>query len=189
MEVIVLEECGYNQAALGMSLSFKDRATPLDKWWTAERFDRMTKTLEANAGRGKGHDKFLRQMMVWLTIEAPRYWWSEFDTYKVGTVAQSESTMHTLSRRYMTIEDCVYTQFNKGLIEEQVALFNRCVDEGTVQEIKQMVPEAYKQRRIVSLNYAVLGCIISQRDKHRLPEWHTFISSIRSQVKYSELLP
>ena len=203
MDVQVLEECGHEWAALGMSLSFKDRATPIfptwnngetygvisNYWWSSDKYKKISKTMEANAGRGKGHDKFLRQITVYLMIEAPRYWWSEFDTYKVGTVAQSESTMHSLSKRYMTLGDCEYTVHTKPILEKQIELFNQVVDEGSIEELKQCIPESYLQRRLVTLNYATLSCIINQRRGHRLSEWEVFINSIYDQVQYPELLP
>lgn len=210
MKVIKLEEHGYNSALYGFSLSYKDRAISREEWWpiccedttcnfyckkgkcsdrSLDRRARIESAAIANAGRGHGHDKWLRQVVLWLDIEAPRYWWSEFDTYKVGTVAQSESTMHTLSRRPMTLDDCVYTDLTRSVVQDQVNVFNSIVSKGTVQEIKQCVPEAYLQRRVVTLNYAVFQCIINQRKNHRLPEWHTFIDAIYSQVAHPELLP
>jgi hypothetical protein len=205
MQVDIRQEAGYDLALYGFSLSYKDRAIRPEDWWllwkddgievydkddeVVKRYIRIEKAAKANAGRGKGHDKFLRQIILWVDIEAPRYWWSEFDTYKVGTVAQSESTMHTLSRRYMNIDDCTYTTYTRRLIEAQIKEFNKIVDEGSVQEIKMCVPESYLQRRLVTMNYAVLACIITQRKSHFLPEWSLFIDSIYEQCEHKELLP
>jgi hypothetical protein len=213
MQVNIIEEAGYSTALYGFSLSYKDRAIPREGWWCFKwdgadycagckedndcLFDqgatRVSKTATANAGRGMGHDKWLRHVQVWVDIEAPRYWWSEFDTYKVGTVTQSESTMHTLMKRKMELSDLEpFTYAGAGLYQEaQVENFNsfNTSDIGSIQELKALLPESYLQRRVVSLNYAVLRCIIDQRKGHRLPEWHTFIDTIYSQCQHPELLP
>lgn len=189
MEVVVLGEYGHEFAAMGMSLSFKDRAIPMGEWWTKERYEKISKTLEFNAGRGMGHDKFLRQLTVYLLVEAPRYFWSEFDTYKVGTVAQSESTMHTLNRRDMNYDDLesydewdmqIVDRFNSFRINNPLC---------SIEKLKGKVPESYLQRRVVSLNYAVLRCIIEQRKNHKLPEWKVLIDALYNQCQHPELLP
>lgn len=201
MEVIIRQEAGYDLALYGFSLSYKDRAIKPEDWWytlskkriteiehdeLSNRWDRIEKAATANAGRGKGHDKFLRQVMVWVDVEAPRYWWSEFDTYKVGTVAQSESTMHTLSKR-----DLEWSDFEEGISLSTFdrALFNTMKGTKTIQELKGELPESYLQRRLVTMNYQVLGTIINQRAKHKLPEWQQFIKAIYEQVEHPELLP
>jgi len=190
MLVTVMEESGYNMASLGMSLSFKDRAVPVNKWWTTEKQEKMKKVLKVNAGRGKGHDKFLRQIMLWVLIDAPRYWWSEFDTYKVGTVAQSESTMHTLAKRDMKLTD-LESSVESDIQLEEISLFNKARSRyvNSIGELKKYVPESYLQRRLVTMNYAVLHCMIKQRINHRLPEWGIFLHKMYSQVKHPDLLP
>jgi hypothetical protein len=205
MEVTIREEAGYDLALYGFSLSYKDRAIKPVDWWSfvhsfeladpdddcelEQRRQRTEKTATANAGRGKGHDKFLRQIMVWVDIEAPRYWWSEFDTYKVGTVAQSESTMHTLSKRDMSYGDIhMCDEYDT----ENVDVFNSFREarpEATIADIKRKLPESYLQRRLVTMNYAVLRCIIEQRKNHKLFEWQQFINAIYTQAAHKELLP
>jgi hypothetical protein len=210
MSVTVRLEAGYDLALYGMSLSFKDRAYPPDDWWAfchkadcdtcgfsagcsgkLGRFRRMARIAETNANRGGGHNKFRRQIMLWLDIELPRYVWSELDTYKVGTTAQSESTMHTLLRRPMTLEDCEPDAITLEMLEFVNERIERARD-SKVQDIrgaKQVVPESYLQRRLVTCNYEVLAAIINQRRNHRLPQWKSFIDSIYAQVAHPELLP
>jgi len=202
MQIDIRQEAGLDMALYGFSLSYKDRAVRPEDWWPFEsqtetelehhplyrekdkRQERICNAAKANAGRGKGHDKFLRQIMVWVDIEAPRYWWSEFDTYKVGTCAQSESTMHTLSKRDITSED-----FEGHFVEEDYLKYmNKYLRDYGTQSQKSLLPEAYLQRRLVTMNYAVLRCIIAQRKNHRLPEWQVFISAIIDQVEHPELL-
>lgn len=191
MDVKVISEHGYNEALYGFSLSFKDRAISPDDWWSEERRERTERAAVANCGRGLGHDKWIRQVMVWVDIEAPRYWWSEFDTYKIGTVAQSESTMHTLSRRDMTKDDCADVGKCSVYLSSNINRFNiiKQMDNVDIQELKAFVPEAYLQRRLVTMNYEVLRTIIKQRSNHRLPEWSTFIDAVKDQVEHPELLP
>ena len=105
MKVVIRNEAGFEEAMYGLSLSFRPREIEFNEWWTKERFDRMKKVSVKLKDKGADHAKFLRQMMIWVEVEAPRYFWSEFDTYKIGTVAQSESTMHTLSKRDLTQAD------------------------------------------------------------------------------------
>jgi len=207
MEVRILNEAGYNTALYGFSLSYKDSAISRDDWWycdddyinfteytidendpISKRMRQIQKTATANAGRGQGHDKFLRQIILWAEINAPRYWWSEFDTYKVGTVAQSESTMHTLMKKQLTSDD-----FRGGLsdafLEEVNKEMGYARDSNDLVWAKGHLPESYLQRRVVSMNYAVLRCIIGQRAGHKLPEWKMFIDEIYNQARHPELLP
>ena len=188
MQVTIIEEAGYNTALYGFSLSYKDRATPRVRWWTHDRALGVANTAIANAGIGKGHDKFLRQVMVWVDVEAPRYWWSEFDTYKVGVVAQSESTMHTIMKRPLDTDDFERLMSDTMLKEVNLRMAE-AKEENDIGWAKAYLPESYLQRRVVSLNYAVLRCIIDQRANHKLPEWSTFIAAIYAQCEHPELLP
>ena len=183
MEVTVIKECGYEEALYGLSLSFKDRAIPPDEWWTEERFSKMKKTANSLAGRGGGHDKFLESMVVYVDIEAPRYWWSEFDTYRVGITKQSESTMHTLKKRGLTLAD-----FEARVNPEAVKEINESRDRITIRQLKSQLPEGYLQRRLVCTNYKALRNIYHQRLTHKLPEWQTFCNRIKESLKYSEFV-
>ena len=105
MKVKVLEEAGYEWALLGLSKSFKERAIPHEEWWTHERVLKLDKTAKGMAVNDGVHNKFLESITVWIDIEAPRGWWQEVDTYRVGMTKQSDSTMHTIQRRLTTIDD------------------------------------------------------------------------------------
>ena len=198
MQVTIRLEAGYDMALYGMSLSFKDRAIPPEDWWDmnplSERFIpgasvrkyKISERAKQNANLGLGHNKFRRQIMLWVDIEAPRFWWSEFDTYKVGTVAQSESTMHTLKKRDITEAD-----FENGCvpISFDIKKFNSIREALSIEVLKAELPESYLQRRLVALNYEVLSCMITQRKNHRLRQWHYFIEEIYRQAQHPELLP
>jgi hypothetical protein len=167
-----------------MSYSFRDRAVPVEEWWS-EQYPKAIKRAELLAGKGAGHDKFLRQIQLWIDIEASRAWWSEFDTYKVGTVANSESTMHKLAKRQPTIDD-----FEDGshlvVVNAFCAIWRAHKDD--INIIKMNLPEGYLQRRMVTMNYANLRNIIEQRTGHRLKLWGVFIDAVVAQVEHPELL-
>lgn len=130
---------------------------------------------------GKEHRKFLRQIIVSVDITAPRYWWSEFDTYKIGTTANSCSTMHKLNAYPITIDmfeidedfpnDCI----NKTIevLENLRISFNETKNIRWLRAMKQRLPESFLQKRTVTINYENVLEIIRQRGTHRLTEWNT----------------
>ena len=106
MIVDVLKVDGIEEALLGMGLSYGLTSNKnIIDMEDAKLAARLTKICAKCAQRGNGEDKFLRMIQIWADVTAPRFWWAEFDTYKVGTVALSESTMHTLGKRPLTPED------------------------------------------------------------------------------------
>ena len=149
---------------------------------------------------GTDHRKFMRMIVVYLDITAPLYWWKEFDTYKVGTVANSCSTMHKIAAKEFTLEDfsCEHLQ-NSWLahLKETIRLLNEARDaynwcntdakkEWWWQMI-QLLPSSYNQKRTVMLNYEVLANIYKSRRNHKLDEWHTFCDWVE-KLPYSELI-
>lgn len=149
---------------------------------------------------GTDHRKFMRMITVYLDITAPLYWWKEFDTYKVGTVANSCSTMHKIAAKEFTLEDfsCEHLE-NSWLahLKETIRLLNEARDayhwcntdakkEWWWQMI-QLLPSSYNQKRTVMLNYEVLANIYKSRRNHKLDEWHTLCDWIE-ELPYSELI-
>ena len=188
MKVKVLEEAGHDNALRGMAYSYKDRALDPDSWWEGQR-EKANKRAPLLAPMGDGHNKFIRQITLWLDIEAPRCWWSEFDTYKIGTVADSESTMHTLGKRSPTPED--FEEDTPEYIIEAFQAYHhhwKDADGKNIAKLKCALPEGYLQRRIVTMNYEVLRNIIVQRTKHRLRYWDMFIDAAKAQVEHPEYL-
>lgn len=187
MKVDVLKVDGIKEALLGMGLSY---GLTSDKniidMEDAKLAGRLTKICEKCARRGNGEDKFLRMIQIWADITAPRFWWAEFDTYKVGTVALSESTMHTLGKRPLEQED-----FEGRLPFVLLALLNArtCTPGYTIEAKKELLPEGFLQRRIVNFNYAVFAKMIRQRRNHRLPQWHYFLNKIYYGLPMQEFLP
>ena len=165
---------------------------------------------------GTDHRKFMRMIVVYMDVTAPLYWWKEYDTYKVGTVANSCSTMHKIAEKEFTMDDFshehlgVYIPAEKNEGEEcfqnlwpvvmqniVTALNNAqdCYLRENDPELKkaywwqmiQLLPSSYNQRRTVMLNYEVLANIYKSRRNHKLDEWHTFCDLIES-LPYSELI-
>lgn len=174
MKVTVLNEAGYEEALLGLSLSYESR-TPAE---LAERgVDQKLAKMDG------GHNKFLESIMVWLDVTAPRYWWQEADTYRLST-KQSASTMHTIMKRPLAQSD-----FQGGIPYEYLDFLNELVSGGEFVRLKQLLPESFLQRRIWCVSYKTLRNIFLQREMHKLPEWRQFIKEVRSQVKRPWLLP
>lgn len=184
MQVKVIEEHGHDAALRGMAFSYKDRAIDTDEWWEKQR-ERALKRAPLLAPMDAGHNKFLRQITLWVEIEACRAWWSEFDTYKVGTVANSESTMHTLAKRGPLPED-----FEEGTHWRVIDAFTDVwlSAKGDINTLKMNLPEGFLQRRMVTMNYGNLRNIIEQREGHRLKWWGVFIEAMRAQVQHPEYL-
>ena len=155
---------------------------------------------------GTDHAKFRRMIPVYFTITAPLYWWKEFDTYKVGTTANSCSTMHKIHANPFTLDDfsCEHlTHYCKDgelcrdwldtldcLIDDlNVArdLFLQTGDKKFWWQLIQLLPSSYNQRRTVALNYEVLANIYRSRRNHKLTEWHTLCDAIK-QLPYATII-
>jgi hypothetical protein len=169
MNVKVLEEAGHAEALLGISLSFN---SDIDRMW--DRAERL-------APLDGGHNKFLEAICVWLDIDAPRYWWSQFDTYRIGVTKQSESTMHTLTKRELEQGD-----FETPINPIVLGVVNGYIRDRNLVEAKAHLPEAFLQRRIVCTNYKSLRGVVKQRANHKLPEWQVLIQELEKQLDYPE---
>ena len=188
MQVKIIREAGYDEALKGMSFSFKDGSLDTDSWWEGQR-EKAQKRAGLLAGKGAGHDKFLRQIQLWIEAQVPRCFWSEWDQYKVGVITNSESSMHTLSKREPLISDFeIDTPFTT--ISTFVEEWHKWKKDGSndLAKLKCALPEGYLQRRMITLNYANLRNIIEQRKDHRLKYWNMFIDEIMKQVEHKELL-
>jgi hypothetical protein len=146
---------------------------------------------------GPVHAKYRRMIPVFLTINAPLYWWKEFDTYKVGTVANSCSTMHKIHSKPFTLDDFSYehlAKFERGVLQYLIDALNWARDKYLDTKDKnfwwqliQLLPSSYNQKRTVMLNYEVLVNIYHSRRNHKLDEWHVFCDWI-TELPYSELI-
>ena len=142
---------------------------------------------------GSDHSKFMRMITVTLDITAPIYWWKEFDTYKVGTVRNSCSTMHKIHSKEFALEDfsCEYCPaFTNGVIETLETWRKQYLetkDKKYWYAMIQLLPSSYNQRATVQLNYAVLRNMYHSRKNHKLDEWQEFCKWIET-LPYSELI-
>ena len=232
MLVKVLRECGYEEALLGLSLSFYDHKMPLIDWelfeeyknypdseplrdsrrtsakdvfWADEKYTKAQKIAlllahreaKENIARDnpdyiRAEKKFLRSICVWLYIQAPRCWWSEYDTYTIGMTKNSSSTMHTLDKRETESLD-----YEHGTAELQIRNFNYSLEQyknpdscyyKDITRLKLNLPEGWLQERQICTNYAALQNILNQRDGHRLKFWKQHNEDILFQLEHPELI-
>lgn len=156
---------------------------------------------------GTDHRKFMRMIVVYVDIIAPLYWWKEFDTYKIGTVANSCSTMHKIHLKEFTMEDfscehlidtcllesvinelniyrTIYNNYDKQTEEYK----NEFSKKDIWWQIIQLLPSSYNQKRTIMLNYEVLANMYKSRCNHKLDEWRDFCSWIESLPYAKELI-
>jgi len=205
-----VETCGWQPALRGMR-------NPKDSWDRSDSevwIDSEGKenpvigpndlTLASNLVQGGPvHAKYRRMIVVYMDITAPLYWWKEFDTYKVGTVANSCSTMHTLHKRDLTLDDFAYDQLsqcNRNLLDMVVHNINdarrayvEASDSDSAKrywyQMIQLLPTSFLQKRTVKLNYEVLYNIYhSPRHNHKLNEWRIFCEWIKTLPYAEELI-
>lgn len=174
--------------------------------------DQKLMTTLRNAGTD--HRKFMRMIAVYLDITAPLYWWKEFDTYKVGTVANSCSTMHKIHAKEFTLDDFSHEHVLRdnsvtvNYVENDFRILNNLQwlmltidllnamreayletkDKKFWWQMIQLLPSSYNQKRTVMLNYEVLANMYRSRKNHKLDEWQYFCQYIEEQMPYSELI-
>lgn len=146
---------------------------------------------------GTDHRKFMRMITVYLDITAPLYWWKEFDTYKVGTVANSCSTMHKITDKPFELDDFSHEHLgfqSVRVLKDTIKVMNDFREEFIKDHEKenwwqliQLLPSSYNQKRTVMLNYEVLANIYKSRWHHKLDEWHTLCDWIEN-LPYSTLI-
>ena len=153
---------------------------------------------------GTEHRKYLRQIMVSMDITAPLYWWKDFDTYKVGTVANSCSTMHKIHAKEFVVDDFSH----EHLLEDGMSLLKRTIDElnswryiylnGAAWcnpkdkrvwwQMIQLLPTSYNQRRTLTMNYENVVTIIRQRSGHKLDEFNQFVEILKDLPYVKEIM-
>lgn len=156
---------------------------------------------------GSDHSKFMRMINVTCDIIAPRYWWTEFDTYKVGTVRDSCSTMHTIAKKEFTVDDFshehlydentnpTYYKSPTTMIKNLCECLNyyrerylRTKSKEDWWQLIQLLPQSYNQRATVQLNYQVLRNMYHARKSHKLDEWRFFCEWVKDELPYSNLI-
>lgn len=151
---------------------------------------------------GTEHRKFMRQIFISMDITAPLYWWKEFDTYKIGTVSNSCSTMHTIHKKEFELsdfsiehvsDDAIEVNYNNGkywdkpidVLVDLINILNACrekyletKDKKWWWQLIQLLPSSYNQKRTITMNYENAATIIRQRTGHKLDEWKVLIESL-----------
>ena len=201
------ETFGWEAAIRGMR-SPKNSWDKSDSWWSSpyengtdepmyiigENDLKLMKTL---AAAGQDHGKFLRMIHVQLDVTAPLYWWKEADTYSVGVVKNSCSTMHKIHAKEFTMDDFSHEHLYSPLhdLKPTVDLLNvyreRFLDTKDKEDwwqLIQLLPSSYNQRRTWDLNYAVLRNIYHARRNHKIDEWHTLCDWIETLPYAKELI-
>jgi hypothetical protein len=150
---------------------------------------------------GSDHRKFLRQIMVSMDITAPRYWWEQFATYRVGVVQNSTSTMHTIHKKPFEREDFSIEHLSNCGEEHWMVCMDNVISSLNVArekyietgdkkywwQIIQLLPQSYNQKRTVTLNYEVLFNVYHARRNHRLDEWHVLCDAIEKMPYFSKI--
>ena len=188
-DVTMREECGG-------CCSWNNKYIPKDDTMFIGQKDHELMTKLRNAG--PDHRKFMRMITVYCDITAPLYWWKEYDTYKVGTVANSCSTMHKIADKEFTLDDfsCEHLSSTLSLpcLENVIFTLNyyrdkylETKDKGDWWQMIQILPSSYNQKRTVMFNYEVLANMYKSRKNHKLDEWRDFCKWIE-RLPYSELI-
>ena len=195
-----------NVDVYGFEVAIRGARNPMNSW---DRMDSCYNNGEFEIGEndykllknltiaGPEHRKWNRMVTVTMDIIAPLYWWKEYDTYKVGTVANSCSTMHKIQEKEFELDDFSHEHlglYPKWLLSEVISKlnenregFNKTKDKDYWWNMIQLLPTSYNQKRTVHLNYEVLGTIYHQRRHHKLDEWVEFCNTIKT-LPYSEFI-
>ena len=190
----------------GFETAIRGARNPMNSW---DRMDSCYNNGEFEIGEndykllknltiaGPEHRKWNRMVTVTMDVTAPLYWWKEYDTYKVGTVANSCSTMHKIQEKEFELDDFSHEHlglYPKWLLSEVISKlnenregFNKTKDKDYWWNMIQLLPTSYNQKRTVHLNYEVLGTIYHQRRHHKLDEWLVFCGTIKT-LPYSEFI-
>lgn len=201
----------------GWKAAIRGMRNPKNSWHLSDSFydngrlicgENDLKLMKTLANAGEDHGKFLRFVVVSMDVNAPLYWWKEFDTYKVGTVANSCSTMHKIHAKDFTGDDFSHEHlFNDyerhttddadylltlEIVIDQLndarKMFLETKEKGYWWQLIQLLPSSYNQKRTVQLNYAVLRNMYHARKNHKLDEWHVFCDWIRTLPYATELI-
>ena len=188
----------------GFEAAIRGARNPMNSW---DRMDSCYNNGEFELGEndykllknltiaGPEHRKWNRMITVTMDITSPLYWWKEYDTYKVGTVANSCSTMHKIQAKKFEMSDFSVEHLRSLRVMHEVIdelnfyrdKFNKDKKKEDWWEMIQLLPTSYNQKRTVHLNYEVLGTIYHQRRHHKLDEWHVFCDTIKT-LPYSEFI-
>ena len=207
-----------NTEVYGFEAAIRGMRNPLNSWEKSDSYSVSDYTGDSTydigendlnlmkklVSAGTDHSKFMRMITVTCDIIAPRYWWTEFDTYKVGTVRNSCSTMHTIHQKEFTLDDfshehlesiseahCNYLGVLDFVLDElnkARKLFIETKDKKYWWQIIQLLPQSYNQRATVQMNYQVLRNIYHARKSHKLDEWNDFVKILKNLPYIKEII-
>ena len=192
IKIETMETWGFEHAIRGMrnpmnswdksDSKFNRIDSPTGIWLGGNDKQLMQKLYKA----GTEHRKYLRQIFVSMDITAPLYWWKEFDTYKIGTVSNSCSTMHKIHAKEFELDDFSHEHLNEDIIEKPFKDIIDCLnffrglyiqnkDKDDWWQMIQLLPSSYNQKRTITMTYENVMTIINQRKGHKLDEWNDLI--------------
>lgn len=185
-----------NISVMNFENAIRGMRNPKNSW--NKRSDESDKELALTLIKaGSDHRKFLRQIFISVDITAPRYWWQEMDTYKIGTTSNSCSTMHTLDKTPITIDmfstyieddfDNEYWYYTIEYLEKNRHQYFETKDTKYLMKLKQALPEGFNQLRTWTANYEVLRNIYHSRKTHKLQEWKDFCGVLET-FPYAEFI-
>lgn len=197
-----------NSCVMNLENAMRGARNPLNSWARSDSFydEEGNYVLGPNdlslakrlAHAGSDHRKYLRQVFVSIDITAPLYWWKEFDTYKVATVANSTSTMHKITSKAFSRDDFSHDHMNEQalecldyvieVLEDLRQQYLKTKDKTIWYSIIQLLPTNYHQMRTCTMNYETLINIYHARKNHKLQEWHTLCDWIESLPYAKELI-
>lgn len=200
-----------NTSIYGWESAIRGMRNPMNSWEKSDSIidhiglveigENDLKLMQQLVKAGTDHSKFMRMITVTVDITAPLYWWKEFDTYKVGTVRNSCSTMHKIHEKEFTINDFSHehlSMYNDEVLKDIVCALNRARSEYLISadaykkiwwwQLIQLLPSSYNQRATVQLNYAVLRNMYHSRKNHKLDEWREGFCKWVESLPYSELI-
>lgn len=203
IEVSNIETWGFEHALRGMRMPLKSTAKSDShmgeggKLFTVGEAD--VKLMNRLFKAGTEQRKYLRQIFISMDIRAPRYWWIEFDTYKVGVTTNSESTMHTIMSKPITVDDFsaegidnymhrIYFESTVDKLEKMRKEYATTKSPELWKTMIQMLPQSYMQTRTVTMNYENAINMISQRKNHKLSEWRNFTSVLIQLPMMEEII-
>ena len=185
-----------NTEVMGWQHAIRGMRNPLNSWKMSDSADGIIGEKDKDlmtrlSNAGTDHRKYMRMITVYLDINAPLYWWKEYDTYKVGTVANSCSTMHKIQAKEFVIDDFSHEHLNSESINKilmpTIEMLNQyrlkfieTKDKDYWWQMIQLLPSSFNQKRTVLLNYEVLANIYKSRKGHKLDEWRTFCEWIKT---------
>lgn len=200
IEITHLDMWGLDHAVMGMR-------NPLNSWDKSDSHytfgsyivgENDLKLMKRLYRAGSEHRKYLRQIFVSIGINAPLYWWKEFDTYKVGTAANSCSTMHTIHCKEFELDDFSHEHLNdecENRLYDVILTLNDCRDKYLETRNKsywwqmiQLLPSSYNQKRTVSMNYENAVNMILQRSGHKLDEWNKFTNVLKELPYLADIM-